>query len=78
MYCFDPVCIDHKFYQEPAPLSAARDFCRLAESSTRLPDDQSGLKHYFLKERIGFCDPVQKQLRRDLAELLRSGVDSRQ
>jgi hypothetical protein len=50
----------------------------LAESSTGLPDDQSWLKHYFLKERIGFRDPTEKQFCRDLAQLMGSGVDCRQ
>jgi len=48
------------------------------QSSTRLPDDQSWLKHYFLKKRIGFRDPVEKQFCRDFAKLARSSVDGRQ
>src|SRR5438105_4232031 len=36
-------------------------------SSTRMADDQSGLKDYFLKQRIRFCYPAQQQLCRDLS-----------
>jgi hypothetical protein len=71
MFCFD--------LREAAPRHEAVCSLRIrAESSTRLPHDQSWLKYYLLKKRIGLRDPAEKQFRRGLTQLTGSRVDSRQ